>query len=37
MRAMEKVVRKGQTLTADLGGSATTEQAAEAVIAALAQ
>lgn len=37
MRAMEKVVREGQMLTADLGGSATTEQAADAVIAALEQ
>jgi tartrate dehydrogenase/decarboxylase/D-malate dehydrogenase len=35
MRAMEHVVARGETLTPDLGGRATTEQVADAVIATL--
>ena len=35
MRAMEQVVAQGETLTPDFGGTATTDQVAGAVIAAL--
>jgi tartrate dehydrogenase/decarboxylase/D-malate dehydrogenase len=35
MQAMEKVVVDGRTLTPDFGGTATTEEVASAVIAAL--
>jgi tartrate dehydrogenase/decarboxylase/D-malate dehydrogenase len=35
MRAVEAVTARGEVLTPDLGGSATTEQVTEAVIAAL--
>ncbi|HEX8217803.1 MAG TPA: tartrate dehydrogenase [Chloroflexia bacterium] len=35
MRAMEQVVARGETLTPDFGGTATTDQVADAVIAAL--
>lgn len=35
MRAMEQVVAHGETLTPDFGGTATTDQIADAVIAAL--
>jgi tartrate dehydrogenase/decarboxylase/D-malate dehydrogenase len=35
MQAMERVVAEGRTLTPDFGGTATTEQVADAVIAAL--
>jgi tartrate dehydrogenase/decarboxylase/D-malate dehydrogenase len=35
MNAMEQVVAEGRTLTADLGGSSTTEEVADAIIAKL--
>jgi tartrate dehydrogenase/decarboxylase/D-malate dehydrogenase len=35
MRAMERVVAEGRTLTPDFGGTATTDQVADAVISAL--
>jgi tartrate dehydrogenase/decarboxylase/D-malate dehydrogenase len=36
MRAIEAVTARGEALTPDLGGTATTAQCTEAVIAALA-
>ncbi len=35
MKAMERTIAEGHTLTADLGGSSTTDEVADAVIAAL--
>jgi tartrate dehydrogenase/decarboxylase/D-malate dehydrogenase len=35
MRAMEQVVARGETLTPDFGGTATTDEVAGAVIAAI--